>query len=777
MFSKKLLGSVMAALMVASLATPIANAKPLNYKGSNVQYVSADRKALVKMLISQGKLSKSSTEEEIDAALSNYLQNFQEDYKFSKQQQIANDRAKANLETQGIRFRNNKGDLSPSNEKWNGPVREDKVLVVLVDYKDVKHNGMTPSETERYMDNFNTDYYDNMLFGAPRFKAQEGNSYLTVKEYYNQQSGGSYSFDGKVFGWYGVPKEAKYYGEDSADGSNHNMHSDQLVRDALDALVKNSNIDLSEYDKFNRETGEHKPDGIIDHLMVIHAGAGQEAGGGKLGDDSVWSHRSSIDPYEIKDSKGNKYTVSDYTMEPEDAAAGVLAHEYGHDIGLPDEYDINYSGKGEPVANWSIMSGGSWAGVIGGTEPTGFSPYCKQLFQSEMPGSSWLKGSSVDLKDVPTTGLDFVLDQASVKGPNDDILRINLPDRNRVVEKVIGSYSYFGGAVNNNEAYLTTKTPIKITTTSGLTLKIKTDYSTEKDWDYFYAQGRIKGTSKWINLKDNEGKTNNDIAEGTPKPNRGNGMTGSSNGWVDLSFNLDQLTTGSAITTGSAVELRFNYATDPGSLEKGVYIDNIQVVDKDKNVIFLDDAESDTKFNMETFSKSDGIKVSKSYYLVEYRSHNAADEGLKHVYGPNETDLRYDTGVVVWYVDEFYENNANIKSHPGDGLNGVVDADQTPILAINSKGTILGGLTSTATLIHDAAFSIRKGDFVKYPLTSYDMVDPYIFMHPIFDDSRDYSNIDSSAQAGRKIPAKLGLKMYVTSEAKDKSNATIHISK
>ncbi|MCZ8486632.1 immune inhibitor A [Vibrio lentus] len=34
---------------------------------------------------------------------------------------------------------------------------------------------------------------------------------------------------------------------------------------------------------------------------------------------------------------------------------------YGHDLG-PDEYDTQYTGKGEPVSYWSIMSSGSWAG-------------------------------------------------------------------------------------------------------------------------------------------------------------------------------------------------------------------------------------------------------------------------------------------------------------------------------------------------------------------------------------------------------------------------------
>ncbi len=39
-----------------------------------------------------------------------------------------------------------------------------------------------------------------------------------------------------------------------------------------------------------------------------------------------------------------------------------LRHEFGHDLGLPDEYDTQYTGQGEPVQAWSIMSGGSWAG-------------------------------------------------------------------------------------------------------------------------------------------------------------------------------------------------------------------------------------------------------------------------------------------------------------------------------------------------------------------------------------------------------------------------------
>ena len=84
----------------------------------------------------------------------------------------------------------------------------------------------------------------------------------------------------------------------------------------------------------------------------------------------------------------------DYTIQPADGAAGVFAHEYGHDLGLPDEYDTQYTGEGEAVAYWSIMASGSWAGKIPGTEPTGFSAWSKEFLQAAH-GGNWLKYDEV----------------------------------------------------------------------------------------------------------------------------------------------------------------------------------------------------------------------------------------------------------------------------------------------------------------------------------------------------------------------------------------------
>ena len=36
-------------------------------------------------------------------------------------------------------------------------------------------------------------------------------------------------------------------------------------------------------------------DGVVDNFTVIHAGQGQEAGGGQQGDFSIWSHASALD--------------------------------------------------------------------------------------------------------------------------------------------------------------------------------------------------------------------------------------------------------------------------------------------------------------------------------------------------------------------------------------------------------------------------------------------------------------------------------------------------
>ena len=157
-------------------------------------------------------------------------------------------------------------------------------------------------------------------------------------------------------------RKAADYGRDTDSGGRDNKGPKgprDLVKEALQAAA-DSGIDLSNFDQFdqydiNGDGDRNQPDGVIDHLMVIHAGMGQEAGGGKLGNDAIWSHRSIVSPlpYEIEGTKSKvpywngKIAAFDYTIEPEDGAVGVFAHEFGHDLGLPDEYDTALENKGQ----------------------------------------------------------------------------------------------------------------------------------------------------------------------------------------------------------------------------------------------------------------------------------------------------------------------------------------------------------------------------------------------------------------------------------------------
>ena len=50
--------------------------------------------------------------------------------------------------------------------------------------------------------------------------------------------------------------------------------------------------------------------------------------------------------------------VDDYTVQPENGGLSVFAHEYTHDLGLPDLYDTsgNTGGAENSVGFWSLMS-------------------------------------------------------------------------------------------------------------------------------------------------------------------------------------------------------------------------------------------------------------------------------------------------------------------------------------------------------------------------------------------------------------------------------------
>src|SRR5256712_3836672 len=62
-------------------------------------------------------------------------------------------------------------------------------------------------------------------------------------------------------------------------------------------------------------------------------------------------------------------------MVSEDSPLGVSVHEFGHDLGLPDLYDTDYSSDGAGI--WDVMSEGAWNGAPRGSSPPMFSAWSK----------------------------------------------------------------------------------------------------------------------------------------------------------------------------------------------------------------------------------------------------------------------------------------------------------------------------------------------------------------------------------------------------------------
>ena len=684
-------------------------------------------------------------------------------------------------------------------ENWNGPVREDKILVLLIDFPDLPHGQVSEEDNPVLLykgaDAYSRQHYQDMIFGDNGYTGPDGQHFISLKQFYEQQSGGSYTVSGTVAGWYTAKHNADYYGGNYPDDSGSDRNPRALIAEALAAAAADG-VNLSEYDiedqfDLDGDGNYREPDGIIDHLMVVHSGVGEEAGGGKLGPDAIWSHSWDLGgAYVIPGTAGQsqaEYDISGnhslmgyaYTVEPEDGAAGVFAHEYGHNLGLPDDYDTNYSHNsvGEPVGYWSIMSSGSWGGLIPGTEPTGFAPKDKEFLQEnvkatvngELKDLNWFHDVVLNYDDLKNGTQVLKLDEASVKGTNADGVRINLPDKETVVNTpTSGQYEYYGGGVNNATLSMTTSEPIDLTNAKSAQLTFNTWYSIEQDFDYAYVSVSIDNGKTWNNIAGNITTTDdpNDA-------NLGNGITGDSNGWKEAVFDLSAY-------VGQNILLKFSYVGDPYVTQAGFYVDDISVV-ADGQKIFSDDAESDSSpFNLDGgFEKSNGKKYTEQYYLVEWRNYADADTALAHIARGNSV-MTYDPGMVVWYVDNYYTDNW-VGEHPGDGFLGVVDAHQVTASwndLAPKDGVDAYGPAGTSYQIQDAAFSLSKTDemYLDYSYLNPGSRDLYLKSQPAiptFDDSRDYSN-KGQIYAGRNIP-KLGLKIHVVGQAEDMSVGEIAV--
>jgi len=646
---------------------------------------------------------------------------------------------------------------------YNGGVREDKVLVILTEFADFKHNNIDKQDGYIYTDDFSKKHYQDMLFGDKDFTLNDGSKIKTFKQFYEEQSGGSYTVKGTVTDWLTVSGNAADYGDDSPTGGHDNLAPKgprDLVKESLRAAI-NSGINLADFDDLDiydldGDGDINEPDGLVDHLMVLHAGTGQEAGGGKLGDKAIWSHRwtlNGVTTFSGTQSKapywGGLMAAYDYTIEPEDGAVGVFAHEFGHDLGLPDEYDTQYSGNGEPIASWSVMSGGSWNGAIAGTTPTSFSPQNKEYFQKTI-GGNWANMTEVDYKDIDEKGIAAIIDQSVTKSNNPAIVKVNLPKKEvkSKIQPQFGAKYYYSTKGDNLHTTMTSP-EFNLTAATNASFAVKANYEVETGYDYVDVNVLDAATGTKLATIDTIGTKN--IA---------GGLDTTKGLWVDKVYDLSTF-------KGKNVKVQFEYVTDGGLAPEGFAFDEAKLT-VDGAVKFTDGAEETPTFTLDKATVSNGTDFKDHFYYLEWRNYAGSDKALEYARG-----VKYNTGLVVWYGDDSYTDNWT-GVHPGEGFLGVVDAHPEAMVGtLNGKPSVS---QSTRYQVADAAFSYDKSPEFYINSLSRGIFD-YDGLSGVteFDDSRSYQNT-LIPDAGRKVP-NYGLKFQVIGEAKDNSAGAVWIHK
>ncbi|MFD5187420.1 immune inhibitor A domain-containing protein [Streptomyces sp. NPDC058357] len=535
---------------------------------------------------------------------------------------------------------------------------------------------------------YNQAHFQDLYFGTGAGKD-------SLKTYYEKTSSGRYSVDGEVSDWVKVPYNEARYGSNYC-GSTNCANAWDMIRDGVNAWAADQKAkgrtpeqikaDLAQYDQWDRNDYDNdgdfnEPDGYIDHFQIVHAGEDESAGGGAEGTNAIWAHRW----YAYGSNAGatgpayNKaggtqigdtgLWVGDYTAQPENGGLGVFAHEYGHDLGLPDLYDTTNTAENS-VGFWSLMSAGSWLGT--GKNSIGDLPGDMTAWDKLQLG--WLDYAEAKASKKSTHKLGV----SEYNTKNKQALVVTLPEKpvtTDVTKPAEGSkqwWSDMGDNLNN-----TLSRSVDLTGKSKASLDLSGWWDIEKDYDFLYTEVSDNGGTSWTAIDGTaDGKAIPRDASDKPA------LTDVSGTYQKLSFPLDAY-------AGKKIDIRFRYTTDGGAGGIGFAADTISVT-ADGTVLFTDNAEGDDNgWTAKGFSRV-GESFTKNYaqyYIAENRQYVSYDKTLKvgpYNFGFSKTrpdwveHYPYQNGLLVWLWDKSQKDN-NVSQHPGHGLILPVDAHAKPL--------------------------------------------------------------------------------------------------
>ncbi|WP_200809745.1 immune inhibitor A domain-containing protein [Demequina sp. NBRC 110054] len=559
------------------------------------------------------------------------------------------------------------------------------------------------NNTTVWQADYSQSYFQGLYFGDDE----------SLREYYETQSSGRYSVDGEVTDWVKVPYTQAAYGTDAC-GSIVCSTVWDLVADAAtiwyeDQLaqgrsVEDVNADLASFDVWDRYDYDgdgdfNEPDGYIDHFQIVHAGGDQADGDPIYGSDAIWSHRwyayynyAGLTGPEANPLGGTQIGdsgiwIGDYTMQPENGGRSVFYHEYGHDLGLPDDYNVQ-SGGDNNNEYWTLMA----QSRLTAADDEGIGERGGDLGAWNKLQLGWLDYEYVEAGDRETVTLG--VSEYNTRRPQ--ALIVGLPEKTVTTdlgEPAVGAAQWYSGTGDDLTSTLTRSVDVP---DGSPALTFQTRYDIEEGYDYLYVE-----------VDDGSGFV--PIAGSITTVDEPAATDGTQADWIPATFDLSAY-------AGQTVDLRIRYTTDGGvagndpDVIDGVFLDEIAV-----EGVFEDGAEDgDGGWTVDGFTAvgTSSTQSYPNYYIAAYRSYTSYDQYLKtgpYHFGyastlPDYVDhYSYQEGLLISYWDLSYSDNDTF-AHPGSGRNLYIDSHPQPMTDVN------GDYWRARVQVYDAPFSLKRAD-------------------------------------------------------------------
>ena len=560
-------------------------------------------------------------------------------------------------------------------------------------------------------------------------------------------------------GWYQLPGVQGYYGSDSGGHGAVGQTIQQGMLAGIDdgcgptgkaaydaAAIADPDIDYNDFDT--------DKDGVVDFFNMVFAGDGGNLSVSATGANNIWPHSSDLRSYYRDANWQTGYVSNDqfrnrlnqlvyftdatrttetttptafpkfvrvgpYNVNPESALdfVSVIAHEYGHSLGMPDLYS---TGGRSTFGSWDLNA-------------SDYFQYSSVFARQDL---GWVVPRPLKTGAVSFTESKFDTGQIdwqrpdgtpyTLTGPgihNAEVYRLGLPPRILIDEVPSGVRAWYSGSGNdfgcasdggghNLDFFIPDLQ--RYASAGAVTLKIKHLWEMEWDYDYGFVLVSKDNGVTWKSLPSKSAQSSTISNTFNPQQNQcqatyNNGITGVSDGQGNTVTNPNRINNAYPPATfvqdqfdltefkGQPIILRFSYSTDPGLAKRGWFIDDIEVT-ADSTVVYKSDFEKSREntrifpFGWSWVSSTEGSPADHAYYL-ELRARISNDFDGK---GQSERGAPgWEGGISMIYTDEAHGyGNTGVDNPPA----------QSPVDAAPDPG-------SDGPNLNDAAFTLTRPTF------------------------------------------------------------------